>query len=69
MQENNVPSSDQKAASLSFGWLNEAPEGESFVGSYGRIFDVIAMSKPDGNTFGLHIERLNLACSKAVGRY
>ena len=51
MQENNVPSSDQKAASLSFGWLNEAPEGESFVGSYGRIFDVIAMSKPDGNTF------------------
>jgi nucleotide-binding universal stress UspA family protein len=53
MQENNVPSSDQKAASLSFGWLNEAPEGESFVGSYGRIFDVIAMSKPDGNTFGL----------------
>jgi nucleotide-binding universal stress UspA family protein len=54
MQENNVPSSDQKAASLSFGWLNEAPEGESFVGSYGRIFDVIAMSKPDGNTFGLH---------------
>jgi nucleotide-binding universal stress UspA family protein len=54
MQENKVPSSDQKAASLSFGWLNEAPEGESFVGSYGRIFDVIAMSKPDDNTFGLH---------------
>jgi nucleotide-binding universal stress UspA family protein len=54
MQENNVPSSDQKAACLSFGWLNEAPEGENFVGSYGRIFDVIAMSKPDGNTFGLH---------------
>ena len=33
--------------SLSYGWLDDAPEGEGFVGSYGRVFDVIVMSRPE----------------------
>lgn len=55
VRRNDIPRAEQRAAaSLSFGWLNDAPEGESFVGSYGRVFDVIVMSRPDANTVGLH---------------
>jgi nucleotide-binding universal stress UspA family protein len=39
---------------LSCGWLDDAPEGESFVGSYGRVFDITVLSRPDANTIGLH---------------
>ena len=38
----------------SCGWLDDAPEGESFVGSYGRVFDITVLSRPDANTIGLH---------------
>ena len=44
----------RRQESLSFGWLDEAPEGESFVGSYGRVFDVIVMNRPDANSTGLY---------------
>ena len=33
----------------SFGWLDEAPNGDGFVGSYGRVFDVTAVGRPDPN--------------------
>jgi hypothetical protein len=39
---------------LSFGWLDDAPPSEDFVGSYGRIFDVIVMSRPDANETFVH---------------
>jgi nucleotide-binding universal stress UspA family protein len=54
MQEHKVPQSTNTTKSLSFGWLNRAPEGESFVGSYGRVFDVIVMNRPDANSTALH---------------
>src|SRR5208283_2594053 len=54
MQEHNVPRSTTATGSLSFGWLDEAPEGESFIGSYGRVFDVIVMNRPDVNSSGLY---------------
>ncbi|HTS41912.1 MAG TPA: universal stress protein [Xanthobacteraceae bacterium] len=54
MQENRVPRANGGAPAFSFGWLAEAPEGESFVGSYGRVFDIIVLSRPDANTTGLH---------------
>ena len=50
MQEHHVPRSTGMTGSLSFGWLDDAPEGDSFVGSYGRVFDVIVMSRPDANS-------------------
>lgn len=37
-----------------FGWLETAPEGEDFVGSYGRAFDVIVMSRSDVDAVGPH---------------
>jgi nucleotide-binding universal stress UspA family protein len=30
------------------------PQGEDFVGSYGRVFDVIVMSRPDANESFVH---------------
>ena len=42
------------AGGPSCGWLDDAPEGESFVGSYGRVFDITVLSRPDANTIGLH---------------
>jgi len=45
MQEHGVPrGGDTKT--LSSGWLANAPEGDHFVGSHGRVFDVIVLGKP-----------------------
>jgi len=54
MQEHHVPRSTEAMASLSFGWLDDAPEGDGFVGTYGRVFDVIVMNRPDANSTRLH---------------
>jgi len=58
MREHNVPRAGGSATSLSYGWLDEAPEGESFVGSYGRVFDVIVLSRPDSTAVSLHNKAL-----------
>jgi nucleotide-binding universal stress UspA family protein len=54
MQENGVARADRSSGALSYGWFNDAPEGEGFVGSYGRVFDVIVMGRSDANSIGLH---------------
>jgi nucleotide-binding universal stress UspA family protein len=54
MKENGVPAADRSAGALSFGWHDDAPEGEGFVGSYGRVFDIIVMSRSEANLNGLH---------------
>jgi hypothetical protein len=53
MHEHGVPRSDPAISGLSFGWLDDAPEGEATVGSYGRVFDLIVLSRPDPTSFGL----------------
>jgi nucleotide-binding universal stress UspA family protein len=50
MQIRGLPRSTERTTSLSFGWLNEPLEGETFVGIYGRAFDVIVMNRPDANS-------------------
>ena len=54
MQHNGVPGADRSAGALSFGWRDDAPEGEGFVGSLGRVFDVIVMSRSAASSNGLH---------------
>jgi nucleotide-binding universal stress UspA family protein len=61
MREHDVPRSETATASLfapvsslSYGWLDDAPEGEDFVGSRGRVFDLIVMSRSEANSIGLH---------------
>jgi nucleotide-binding universal stress UspA family protein len=54
MQGHNVPRSTLRKEALSFGWLDDAPQGEDFVGSYGRVFDVIVLSRPGANETFVH---------------
>jgi nucleotide-binding universal stress UspA family protein len=46
MNDHGVAKSKKMDASLSFDWLDEAPDGDAFVGSYGRVFDVIVSGRP-----------------------
>lgn len=50
MQEHGVLPARTITDQPSFGWLAEAPPGEGLVGSYGRAFDVIVMTRPDPGT-------------------
>jgi len=59
MQKHGVPRSTASTDSLSFGWLDNAPEGDAFVGSHGRVFDVIVMSRSGRNTSGLSNRAIN----------
>src|SRR6201988_727224 len=47
MESKQIPESTGKAPSpLSFSWLDSAPSGHDFVGSYGRVFDMIVLARP-----------------------
>jgi nucleotide-binding universal stress UspA family protein len=45
MTKNGVARSNANGG-LSFGWLDSAPDGDPFVGSYGRVFDLIVLGRP-----------------------
>jgi Universal stress protein family len=47
MENNRLPQrSGEGPASLSWSWLADAPSGHDFVGSYGRVFDMIVLARP-----------------------
>ncbi len=47
MQDRGVPLvAEGSQAALSCGWLETAPDGDDFVGSYGRVFDLTVLGKP-----------------------
>jgi hypothetical protein len=50
MQEHGVPRSIEATVSLSFGWLDDAAEGEGFIG----VFDVIVMKRRDPHSSPMH---------------
>jgi nucleotide-binding universal stress UspA family protein len=52
MQQRGIPPAGAASNRPCFGWLATAPEGEGFVGSYGRAFDVTVLSRPDLETTG-----------------
>lgn len=54
MTERGVPRSSNAGSGPSWGWREDAPEGEDFVGSYGRVFDLIVMSRSDTGSGSLH---------------
>jgi nucleotide-binding universal stress UspA family protein len=59
MQKHGVLRSTTTTDSLSFGWFENAPPGDSFVGSHGRVFDVIVMNRSDRDTTDLHSQAIN----------
>ena len=54
MQKHDVPRAAETTELLSFGWLDDAAEGEGFIGSYGRVFDVIVMKRRDARSGPIH---------------
>ena len=54
MQERNVPKRGKATEGLSYAWFEDAAEGENFVGSYGRVFDIIVLGRPGADTTSLH---------------
>jgi len=60
MQAHGVPrAGDAKA--MSSGWLDNAHEGDHFVGSHGRVFDVIVLGKPGSEPKGPRMTTLEAA--------
>jgi nucleotide-binding universal stress UspA family protein len=49
MNDHGVAKSTKTNASLSFDWLESAPDGDAFVGSYGRVFDVLVLGRPSAS--------------------
>jgi hypothetical protein len=60
MQEHGVPRGGSTTA-LSSGWLEEAPGGDHFVGSHGRLFDVIVLGRPGRDSKGSRTATLEAA--------
>jgi len=46
MQSKRVPYADGAGAGLSCAWFDGAPGGEDFVGSFGRVFDLVVLGRP-----------------------
>ena len=60
MQEHGVPFGTH-TATLSSKWLEDAPEGDDFVGSHGRLFDVIVLGRPGHTPKGSRMGALEAA--------
>jgi len=60
MQEHGVPRRGA-ATALSSSWLADAPEGDRFVGSHGRLFDVIVLGRPGRDPKGPRMSTLEAA--------
>ena len=68
MQERNVPSRGKTTQGPSYGWFEDAAEGEDYVGNYGRVFDVIVLGRPDAETTSLHNRAIESAGYFESGR-
>lgn len=46
LQAQNVPRAQDEKAAFSYAWLDGAPDGDEFVGGYGRVFDLTVLGRP-----------------------
>jgi len=46
VDRHHLPEGGDKTAGVSWSWLDSAPSGHDFVGSYGRVCDVIVLARP-----------------------
>ncbi|MCC6890496.1 MAG: universal stress protein [Hyphomicrobiales bacterium] len=60
MESHGVPRGHGSAA-VGFGWLESAPEGDQFLGSRGRVFDVTVIGSPRSDSRGSHMALLEVA--------
>jgi nucleotide-binding universal stress UspA family protein len=61
MQERGIPPFGTIMERPAFGWLDSTPEDDSFVGSYGRAFDVTVLSRLGANSTSLHQRAIETA--------
>ena len=52
MQSNQIARSLEPKAALSWKWFDAAPDGDDFVGSYGRVFDIVVLGRPGDDPQG-----------------
>ncbi len=55
MQQHDVRRARGAAEAPTCGWFEDAPEGDNFVGHYGRVFDVIVLGRPSNDPRGPHM--------------
>ena len=60
MRDHGVPCKGP-AQALSSGWLQDAPQGDYFVGSHGRVFDVTVLGRPGRDLKGPRMTTLEAA--------
>jgi nucleotide-binding universal stress UspA family protein len=60
LREHGVPGGGH-AHTLSSGWLPDAPQGDHFVGSHGRVFDLIVLGRPGRDPKGPRMTTLESA--------
>jgi nucleotide-binding universal stress UspA family protein len=46
MKDHGVPRVGLGSSKLACGWFDAAPDGDDFVGSYGRVFDLTVLGQP-----------------------
>jgi nucleotide-binding universal stress UspA family protein len=46
MKDHGVPRARPLESKLGCGWFDAAPDGDDFVGSYGRVFDLTVLGQP-----------------------
>jgi nucleotide-binding universal stress UspA family protein len=46
MKDHGVPRAGRLGDKLGCGWFDAAPDGDDFVGSYGRVFDLTVLGQP-----------------------
>lgn len=61
MRDRDVPPFADASKGLSFSFNGEAPPGDSFVGSYGRVFDLIVVGQPGAKGGGARMAVLESA--------
>jgi nucleotide-binding universal stress UspA family protein len=69
MQTHNVQERFGEPSGLSFGWQAGALQGDTFVGDYGRAFDVVVVGRPSSEDNGPRLATLEEAlfnCGRPV---
>jgi nucleotide-binding universal stress UspA family protein len=61
MQDQNVPRGEGTDAGLSYGWIEQTADGDDFVGSVGRVFDIAVLGRPGGDAAGPRMTTLEAA--------
>src|SRR6267154_416515 len=61
MRGKQVPCLEEVSPTVSYAWLDGAPDGDNFVGSYGRVFDTIILGRPGRSRQGPRMTTLEAA--------